>query len=50
MLPMGLAAALTIRVGQQLGAGDPRAARFIAWTGVAVGLLVAGVVFQRRRG
>ena len=44
MLPMGLAAALTIRVGQQLGAGDPRAARFIAWTGVAVGLLVAGVL------
>ena len=43
MLPMGLAAALTIRVGQQLGAGDPRAARSIAWTGVAVGLLIAGV-------
>ena len=44
MLPMGLAAALTIRVGQQLGAGDPRAARSIAWTGVAVGLLVASVL------
>ena len=44
MLPMGLAAALTIRVGQQLGAGDRRAARFIAWSGVAVGLLVASVL------
>jgi len=41
MLPMGLAAALTIRIGQQLGAGNPRAARSIAWTGVAIGLLVA---------
>ena len=43
MLPMGLAAALTIRVGQQLGAGDARAARSIAWTGVAIGLLVAAI-------
>ena len=43
MLPMGLSSALTIRVGQQLGGGDPRAARFVAWTGVALGLLVACV-------
>ena len=43
MLPMGLAAALTIRIGQQLGAGDPRAARFIAWSGVAIGLVAACV-------
>ena len=43
MLPMGLAAALTIRIGQQLGAGNPRTARFIAWTGVAMGLIAATV-------
>lgn len=43
MLPMGLAAALTIRVSQTLGAGDPVAARFIAWTGVAMGLIVASI-------
>ena len=43
MLPMGLAAALTIRIGQQLGAGNPRAARFIAWSGVAIGLVAASV-------
>ena len=44
MLPLGLSAALTIRVGQQLGAGDARAARFIAWTGVAIGLIAASVM------
>ena len=44
MLPMGLAAALTIRVGQNLGAGDPGAARFVAWTGVALGLVIACVL------
>lgn len=43
MLPMGLAAALTIRVSQKLGAGDPATARFIAWTGVAMGLIIASV-------
>ena len=41
MLPMGLSSALTIRVGQSLGAGDSRTARDIAWTGVVVGLLIA---------
>ncbi len=44
MLPMGLAAALTIRVGQKLGAGDAGAARFVAWTGVAMGLIIACVL------
>ena len=43
MLPMGLGAALTIRVSQKLGAGDPASARFIAWTGVAMGLIVASI-------
>ena len=41
MLPMGLSAGLTIRVGQALGASDARAARYAAWHGIAVGLLVA---------
>lgn len=41
MLPMGLSAAIAIRVGQALGAGEPRAARTIAWTGVALGLVIA---------
>jgi MATE family multidrug resistance protein len=41
MLPMGLSAALSIRIGQALGAGQPERARFIAWTGVALGLLIA---------
>ena len=44
MLPMGLAAAVTIRVSQKLGAGDAGAARFVAWTGVALGLIVATVL------
>jgi MATE family multidrug resistance protein len=41
MLPMGLSAAIAIRVGHSLGAGDARGARSIAWTGVAVGLMIA---------
>lgn len=40
MLPMGLSAAMAIRVGHALGARDPRDARFIAWTGMAVGLAI----------
>lgn len=44
MLPMGLSAALTIRIGQQLGAGNPRAARIVAWTGIAMGLIAATVM------
>lgn len=43
MLPMGLSSALTIRVGQSLGAGDAHAARSIAWIGIAVGLLIAAL-------
>ncbi|MCW7539717.1 MATE family efflux transporter [Aquabacterium sp. A7-Y] len=41
MLPMGLSSALSIRVGQSLGAGDARQARFISWTGIALGLAIA---------
>jgi MATE family multidrug resistance protein len=41
MFPMGLSSAITIRVGHALGAGDARAARAIAWTGIAVGLIIA---------
>jgi multidrug resistance protein, MATE family len=41
MLPMGLSAALSIRVGNALGAGDPVRARHVAWTGVALGLVIA---------
>src|SRR5439155_21580223 len=41
MFPMGLSSAITIRVGHSLGAGDAHAARAIAWTGVAVGLIIA---------
>ncbi|AKJ31561.1 MATE family efflux transporter [Caldimonas brevitalea] len=43
MLPMGLSSALSIRVGQALGAGEVRRARFVAWTGIGVGLLIATV-------
>lgn len=43
MLPMGISSALTIRVGQYLGRRDLRAARFSAWTGVAIGLMIACV-------
>jgi len=43
MLPMGLSSALAIRVGHSLGARDPRGARRIAWTGIALGLVIAGL-------
>ena len=43
MLPMSLGLALLTRVGQALGAGDPRAARFRSWVGVAMALVVAAV-------
>lgn len=43
MFPMGLSAAITVRVGQALGAGDGRAARYVAWVGVGVGLAIAGL-------
>ena len=41
MLPMSLGMALLTRVGQALGAGDARAARFRAWVGVAMALALA---------
>lgn len=44
MLPLGLSTAISIRVGQALGGGDPRGARFIAWSGVLIGLLIAAAM------
>ena len=41
MFPMGLSAAITIRVGHALGARHPQRAHHSAWTGVAVGLIIA---------
>lgn len=43
MVPMSLGLALLTRVGQALGAQDPHEARFRAWVGVAMALLVAGL-------
>jgi MATE family multidrug resistance protein len=43
MLPMGLSAAVTIRVGQALGARDAGAARFRSWTGIGLGLVIAAL-------
>jgi MATE family multidrug resistance protein len=41
MVPFGLSSAIAIRVGHALGADDPRQARHIAWTGLALGLAIA---------
>ncbi|WP_028454674.1 MATE family efflux transporter [Chitinilyticum litopenaei] len=41
MIPLGLGSALTVRVGQALGAGLPDEARFIGNTGLMMGLLIA---------
>ncbi len=41
MLPYSLGMAITIRVGQALGRGDPREARFVAGTGIGLSLLLA---------
>ena len=38
MLPMSMGVAILTRVGQSLGAGDPRSARFRAWVGIAAAL------------
>ena len=43
MFPMGLSAAITIRVGQSLGAGNAATARYIAWAGIGLGLIIAAV-------
>ncbi|MFC3282465.1 MATE family efflux transporter [Litchfieldella rifensis] len=41
MLPLSLGMALTVRVGNTLGSGQVQDARFVAWNGMAVCLLVA---------
>ena len=41
MVPLSLGVAVLTRVGHALGAGDPQAARFRAWVGVAAGLVFA---------
>ncbi|WP_261507622.1 MATE family efflux transporter [Chromohalobacter canadensis] len=41
MLPLSLSMALTVRVGNTLGRGDMHEARFVAWNGIVVCLLVA---------
>ncbi|MCP1366842.1 MATE family efflux transporter, partial [Halomonas sp. BBD48] len=41
MLPLSLAMALTVRVGNTLGSGQPSRAGFVAWNGLFVCLLIA---------
>ena len=41
MVPLSVGLALLTRVGQALGAGEPHAARFRAWVGVAMALAFA---------
>lgn len=41
MLPLSLAMALTVRVGNTLGTGQRREAGFVAWNGIVVCLLIA---------
>jgi MATE family multidrug resistance protein len=41
VLPMSLSAAVTIRVGYRLGQGSTLDARTSAWTGIAVGIIMA---------
>jgi len=41
MLPMGLSAAMAVRIGHALGAGDARDARHVAWTGIALAVAFA---------
>lgn len=41
MLPLSLSMALTVRVGNTLGSGQSAQARFVAWNGVVVCLLIA---------
>jgi multidrug resistance protein, MATE family len=43
MVPMGISAAITVRVGHALGAGDPHAARHAAWSGIGLGLVIGGL-------
>ena len=44
MVPLGLSVALSIRVGQALGAGDPARARVLAWHGIAVAVVLGMVL------
>lgn len=41
MVPLSIAMALTIRVGQLIGAGNPAAARYAATTGILITLFIA---------
>jgi MATE family multidrug resistance protein len=41
MLPLGLSAAMAVRIGHALGAGDARDARHVAWTGMAIAVVFA---------
>ncbi|XZG70084.1 MATE family efflux transporter [Chitinibacteraceae bacterium HSL-7] len=41
MLPLGLGSALTVRIGQALGAGQAAQARYIGITGLWMGLVIA---------
>ena len=43
MVPLSLSVGVLTRVGQSLGAGDPMAARYRAWTGLGAGLSFAVV-------
>jgi MATE family multidrug resistance protein len=43
MVPLSLGVAILTRVGQSLGAGEPLAARFRAWVGVATAMVCAAV-------
>jgi MATE family multidrug resistance protein len=40
MLPLGLASAAAVRVGQAIGRGDPRGAATSGWTALALGTLL----------
>ncbi len=43
MIPLGLAQAISIRVAHAMGSSAPQHARKAAWTGVAVGTLIATI-------
>jgi MATE family multidrug resistance protein len=43
MVPMGISAAITVRVGHALGAGDAHAARRAAWSGIGLGLVIGAL-------
>ena len=43
MVPLGLASAITVRVGNALGRGDPLAARYVGTIGLAIAVVFASV-------